>query len=56
MEPLPRVGCTFLTGETSPAHIAAIWTVFIAFAGLVLTQVVDPATAQAILSLITGTG
>lgn len=32
------------------------WAVFIAFAGLVLAQVVDPATAQAILSLITGTG
>lgn len=30
------------------------WTVFIALAGLVLAQVVDPATAQAILSLITG--
>jgi len=28
------------------------WAVFIAFAGLVLAQVVDPATAQAILSLI----
>jgi hypothetical protein len=32
------------------------WAVFIAFAGLVLAQVVDPATAQTILSLITGTG
>jgi len=32
------------------------WAVFIAFAGLVLAQVVDPATAQRILSLITGTG
>jgi hypothetical protein len=32
------------------------WAVFIAFAGLVLAQVVDPATAQAILSLITGGG
>ncbi len=31
------------------------WAVFIASAGLVLAQVVDPATAQAILSLITGT-
>ncbi len=32
------------------------WAVFIAFAGLVLAQVVDPAMAQAILFLITGTG
>jgi hypothetical protein len=32
------------------------WTVFIALAGLVLAQVVDPATAQEILRLITGSG
>jgi hypothetical protein len=32
------------------------WAVFIAFAGLVLAQVVDPATVQAILSLIVGSG
>ena len=32
------------------------WTLFAAFAGLVLAQVVDPATAQAVLALITGTG
>jgi len=32
------------------------WAVFIAFAGLVLAQVADPAMAQKILSLITGTG
>jgi hypothetical protein len=32
------------------------WTVFITLAGLVLAQVVDPATAQVILRLITGTG
>lgn len=32
------------------------WAVFIAFAGLILAEVVDPATAQAIISLITGTG
>jgi hypothetical protein len=32
------------------------WTVFMALAGLVLAQVVDPATAQMILRLITGTG
>lgn len=32
------------------------WTVFVALAGLVLAQVVDPATAQDILRLITGTG
>jgi hypothetical protein len=30
--------------------------VSIAFTGLILAQVVDPATAQAILSLVTGTG
>jgi hypothetical protein len=30
------------------------WTVFVALAGLVLAQVVDPATAQEILRLITG--
>jgi hypothetical protein len=30
------------------------WTVFIALAGLVLAQVVDPATAQEILRLLTG--
>ena len=32
------------------------WTVFIALAGLVLAQVVDPATAQEILRLLTGMG
>jgi hypothetical protein len=32
------------------------WTVFVALAGLVLAQVVDPATAQVILALITGSG
>jgi hypothetical protein len=32
------------------------WTVFIALAGLVLAQVVDPETAQEILRLITGMG
>jgi len=31
------------------------WSVFIATAGLVLAEVVDPATAQAILAAITGT-
>jgi len=30
--------------------------VFTVFAGLILAQIVDPATAQRILSLITGTG
>ena len=32
------------------------WAVFIALAGLVLAQVVDPATAQEILRLLAGTG
>jgi hypothetical protein len=32
------------------------WAVFIALAGLVLAQVVDPATAHEILRLIAGTG
>ena len=32
------------------------WAVFAALAGLVLAQVADPATAQAILALITGCG
>jgi hypothetical protein len=32
------------------------WTVFMALAGLILAQVVDPATAQEILRLLTGTG
>jgi hypothetical protein len=32
------------------------WTVFITLAGLVLAQVVDPATAQAILRLIISSG
>jgi hypothetical protein len=32
------------------------WTVFIALAGLILAQVVDPATAQEILRLIAGMG
>jgi len=32
------------------------WAVFIALAGLVLAQVVDPVTAQDILRLIAGTG
>ncbi|MCK9630414.1 MAG: hypothetical protein M0R30_02130 [Methanoregula sp.] len=32
------------------------WTVFVAIAGLVLAQVLDPATAQQIVGLITGMG
>ena len=32
------------------------WTVFIVLAGFVLAQVVDPATAQEILRLLSGTG
>jgi hypothetical protein len=32
------------------------WTVFIALAGLVPAQVVDPATAQQIAGIITGAG
>lgn len=32
------------------------WTVFLALAGLVLAQVVDPQTAQEILALLTGSG
>ena len=32
------------------------WTVFIAMAGLVLTRIVDPGTAQQIVGIITGTG
>jgi hypothetical protein len=32
------------------------WTLFISMAGLVLAQVLDPATAQQIVSMITGIG
>jgi hypothetical protein len=32
------------------------WTVFISMAGLVLAQVLDPATGQQIVGLITGIG
>jgi len=32
------------------------WTLFVAMAGLVLAQVLDPATAQQIVGLITGMG
>jgi len=32
------------------------WTLFISMAGLVLTRVVDPVTAQQIVGLITGLG
>jgi hypothetical protein len=32
------------------------WTFFISMAGLVLARVVDPATAQQIVGLITGLG
>jgi len=32
------------------------WAVFVTLAGLVLAQVADPATAQAILALLTGSG
>jgi F0F1-type ATP synthase assembly protein I len=32
------------------------WALFIATAGLVLAQVVDPATAQKIVGILTGTG
>jgi hypothetical protein len=30
------------------------WTVFVAMAGLVVTRVMDPATAQQIVGIITG--
>ena len=32
------------------------WTLFIPMAGLVLAQVLDPATAQQIVGIITGNG
>jgi hypothetical protein len=32
------------------------WTLFVAMAGLVLAQVLDPTTAQQIVGLITGMG
>jgi hypothetical protein len=32
------------------------WTLFIAMTGLVLAQVVDPATAQQVVGMITGMG
>jgi hypothetical protein len=32
------------------------WTLFISMAGLVLAQVLDPATAQQIVGMITGMG
>jgi hypothetical protein len=32
------------------------WALFIATAGLVLAQVVDPVTAQKIVGILTGTG
>jgi len=34
----------------------AFWTLFVAMAGLVLARVVDPATAQQIVGIITGMG
>ena len=44
-----------LFGKNEPFR-KVFWAVFIALAGLVLAQVVDPATAQDILRLIAGTG
>jgi hypothetical protein len=32
------------------------WTVFVAMAGLLMAQVVDPATAQQVVGIVTGTG
>ncbi len=32
------------------------WTMFVAMAGIILAQVVDPATAQQVVGLITGAG
>jgi hypothetical protein len=32
------------------------WTVFVAVAGIVLTRILDPATAQEIVGIIAGTG
>jgi hypothetical protein len=38
-------------------HVKKVfWTVFVAMAGLVLARVVDPATAQQVVGIITGTG
>ena len=38
-------------------HVRKIfWTVFVAMAGLVLAQVVDPATAREVVGIITGMG
>jgi hypothetical protein len=38
-------------------HVKKVfWTLFLAMAGLVLTRVVDPATAQQVVGMITGMG
>ena len=38
-------------------HVKKVfWTVFVAMAGLVLAQVLDPATAQLVMGIITGSG
>lgn len=38
-------------------HVRKIfWAVFVALAGIVLTRALDPATAQQIVGIITGTG
>jgi hypothetical protein len=38
-------------------HVRKVfWTLFAAMAGLVLAQVVDPATAQQIIGIMTGSG
>jgi F0F1-type ATP synthase assembly protein I len=60
---LPRL-IRFVTDADTDAVLAAFgrneqvkkvfWALFIATAGLVLAQVVDPATAQKIVSIITG--
>jgi len=39
------------------AHAKKIfWAVFVTLAGIVLTRVLDPVTAQQIVGIITGTG
>ena len=35
---------------------SVFWAVFVAVAGIVLTKILDPVTAQGIISAITGTG
>ena len=50
---LGRFDVSVLT-EAEIANYDGVWTLFVAMTRLVLTRVVDPATAQQIVGMITG--